>query len=62
MKQSTQKILTTHTGSLPRPADLQQMLEARDRGDQVDPDITWAKLASMVEGAQIVSGRLWQAQ
>jgi 5-methyltetrahydropteroyltriglutamate--homocysteine methyltransferase len=25
----------------------------------VDPDITWAKLASMVEGAQIASERLW---
>ena len=25
----------------------------------VDPDITWAKLAAMVEGAQIASGRLW---
>jgi 5-methyltetrahydropteroyltriglutamate--homocysteine methyltransferase len=28
----------------------------------VDPGITWAKLASMVEGAQIASARLWQAQ
>lgn len=26
----------------------------------VDPDIAWAKLASMVEGAQIASARLWQ--
>ena len=26
----------------------------------VDPDITWAKLAAMAEGAQIASGRLWQ--
>src|SRR5437763_4602819 len=25
----------------------------------VDPDITWAKLAAMVEGAQIASDRLW---
>jgi 5-methyltetrahydropteroyltriglutamate--homocysteine methyltransferase len=25
----------------------------------VDPDITWAKLAAMVEGAQIASNRLW---
>ena len=25
----------------------------------VDPDITWAKLTAMVEGAQIASGRLW---
>jgi 5-methyltetrahydropteroyltriglutamate--homocysteine methyltransferase len=27
----------------------------------VDPGITWAKLAAMVEGAQIASSRLWQA-
>jgi 5-methyltetrahydropteroyltriglutamate--homocysteine methyltransferase len=25
----------------------------------VDPDITWAKLASMVDGAQIATARLW---
>jgi 5-methyltetrahydropteroyltriglutamate--homocysteine methyltransferase len=36
MKQSSQRILTTHTGSLPRPADLQQMLAARDRGESID--------------------------
>jgi hypothetical protein len=27
----------------------------------VDPDITWAKLAAMVEGAQIASDRLWES-
>ena len=36
MKQSSQRILTTHTGSLPRPPDLQRLLEAQDRGEQVD--------------------------
>src|SRR5260370_27448305 len=36
MKQSSQRILTTHTGSLPRPNDLQQMLFAKERGEQVD--------------------------
>ena len=36
MKQSLQSILTTHTGSLPRPNDLQQMLYAKERGEQVD--------------------------
>ena len=36
MKQSSQRILTTHTGSLPRPPDLQRVLEAQDRGEQVD--------------------------
>jgi methionine synthase II (cobalamin-independent) len=32
MKQSTDKILTTHTGSFPRPAELQELLYAQERG------------------------------
>ena len=38
MKRSTERILTTHTGSLPRPADLTTMLEAFDSGSALDPD------------------------
>ncbi len=37
MKRSTDRILTTHTGSLPRPADLTAMLEALDTGAPTDP-------------------------
>ena len=33
MKRSTERILTTHTGSLPRPDDLVAMLYARDRAE-----------------------------
>jgi len=36
MKRSTERILTTHTGSLPRPDDLADMLFARESGDLVD--------------------------
>jgi 5-methyltetrahydropteroyltriglutamate--homocysteine methyltransferase len=36
MKRSVDRILTTHTGSLPRPAELREMLLAKDRGEQVD--------------------------
>ena len=36
MKRSTDRILTTHTGSLPRPMDLAQMLETKDAGQSVD--------------------------
>ena len=36
MKRSTDRILTTHTGSLPRPADLAMMLEALDTGAPLD--------------------------
>ena len=37
MKRSTDRILTTHTGSLPRPRDLTVMLEALDAGTAPDP-------------------------
>ncbi|HVA40995.1 MAG TPA: hypothetical protein VNF49_10045, partial [Candidatus Binataceae bacterium] len=33
MKRSTDRILTTHTGSLPRPDDLAEMLYARESGE-----------------------------
>ncbi|HEV2055117.1 MAG TPA: cobalamin-independent methionine synthase II family protein [Methylomirabilota bacterium] len=36
MKRSTDRILTTHTGSLPRPPDLTAMLEALDGGGAFD--------------------------
>jgi 5-methyltetrahydropteroyltriglutamate--homocysteine methyltransferase len=37
MKRSTDRILTTHTGSLPRPWDLTSLLEALDAGQTPDP-------------------------
>ena len=37
MRRSTERILTTHTGSLPRPHDLTAMLEALDTGATTDP-------------------------
>lgn len=36
MHRSTDRILTTHTGSLPRPADLTRLFAARSRGETVD--------------------------
>jgi 5-methyltetrahydropteroyltriglutamate--homocysteine methyltransferase len=39
MKRSTESILTTHTGSLPRPVELAEALERRDRGEDADPDL-----------------------
>jgi 5-methyltetrahydropteroyltriglutamate--homocysteine methyltransferase len=36
MQRSTDRILTTHVGSLPRPADLQQTLQLKDRGERYD--------------------------
>jgi 5-methyltetrahydropteroyltriglutamate--homocysteine methyltransferase len=37
MKRSTDRILTTHTGSLPRPSDLTALLETLDAGSMHDP-------------------------
>ncbi len=36
MKRSTDRILTTHTGSLPRPPDLTRLYARRSRGQPVD--------------------------
>jgi 5-methyltetrahydropteroyltriglutamate--homocysteine methyltransferase len=36
MKRSRDRILTTHTGSLPRPEDLVAMVQARERGEAYD--------------------------
>src|SRR5204862_3917671 len=36
MKRSEQRILTTHTGSLPRPPALRDLLVGQDRGEAVD--------------------------
>ena len=47
MKRSTNRILTTHVGSLPRPADLLAMNDARANGRPVDP----AAWAARVKGA-----------
>ena len=39
MKRSTERILTTHTGSLPRPVDLTATLEALDAGTTPDFEV-----------------------
>jgi len=49
MKRSTQRILTTHAGSLPRPADLLAMGEARQDGQPVD-DAAYAARLRMAVG------------
>lgn len=38
MKQSTERILTTHTGSLPRPEDLAALLYAQEQGKSYNPE------------------------
>ena len=46
MKRSTERILTTHTGSLPRPPDLLTMIAARERGE---PAAIKLKMNSLVD-------------
>src|SRR5207245_545882 len=38
MKRSTDRILTTHAGSLPRPGDLLELIQAKATGRPYDPD------------------------
>jgi 5-methyltetrahydropteroyltriglutamate--homocysteine methyltransferase len=51
MKTSTDRILTTHVGSLPRPADLAETLLAKDRGDAIAPETFDATVRRAVDDA-----------
>jgi 5-methyltetrahydropteroyltriglutamate--homocysteine methyltransferase len=44
MNRSSDRILTTHTGSLPRPRDLLEMVRTRSRGERVDEDAFQTRL------------------
>ena len=48
MKSSTERILTTHTGSLPRPKDLVELLWQREAGETVNPSLFDARIAEVV--------------
>ncbi|HSS69625.1 MAG TPA: epoxyalkane--coenzyme M transferase, partial [Casimicrobiaceae bacterium] len=49
MKRSTERFLTTHTGSLPRPEDLIRAMYAKEEGVPVDPAALAERVASAVE-------------
>lgn len=49
MQRSTDRILTTHAGSLPRPSDILQMIRAKSRGEPVDE----GKLATRTKEAVV---------
>jgi 5-methyltetrahydropteroyltriglutamate--homocysteine methyltransferase len=51
MKRSTQRILTTHVGSLPRPPDLLEMIRAREQGQPVDGAVFANRVKSAVAEA-----------
>ena len=50
MKHSTDRILTTHVGSLPRPPELIAMVRAKLRGEAVDPQAHAKVLRDSVAG------------
>lgn len=49
MQRSTDRILTTHAGSLPRPTELLPLLLAQDAGETVDPTELAAEVRSAVK-------------
>jgi 5-methyltetrahydropteroyltriglutamate--homocysteine methyltransferase len=56
MKRSTERILTTHTGSLPRPDDLVRMMYAKEEGVPVDRAALGARVRAAV--AEVVEKQL----
>ena len=48
MKRSTDRILTTHTGSLPRPADLMALLNAKELDEPYDKDTFSARVKKAI--------------
>ena len=59
MKLSTERILTTHVGSLPRPDDLVEMLGREDRGESLDEAALHRRTTAVVAecvAAQVAAG------
>jgi 5-methyltetrahydropteroyltriglutamate--homocysteine methyltransferase len=59
MKRSSRRILTTHTGSLPRPEDLIRTMFAKEEGVPVDPAALGARIRGAVAevvGKQVEAG------
>jgi len=59
MKTSTDRILTTHTGSLPRPKPLIDLILRREQGETIAPDVFEAATAQAVDevvAAQVACG------
>ena len=59
MKTSTDRILTTHTGSLPRPKPLIDLILRREKGDAIDPatfEAETAKAVDEVVAQQVAAG------
>ena len=49
MKTSTDRILITHVGSLPRPDDLVDLLRLQDRGKDVDGAVLDTRISEVID-------------
>ncbi len=49
MQRSTDRFLTTHTGSLPRPDDLIAMMFAKEEGVPVEPAALNARIRTAID-------------
>jgi len=58
MKHSTQRILTTHVGSLPRPPDLLAMILAKEQGGAFDAGNYADRVKSSVTEVVKKTGRM----
>lgn len=56
MKRSTERILTTHAGSLPQPDDLAQMVAAKNKGQPYDREALTRRVRSAV--AEVVKKQI----
>jgi len=52
MRQSETRILTTHTGSLPRPQSLVDLYVRKARGEKVDAELAAAGHAAMEDAVR----------
>lgn len=60
MQRSTERILTTHAGALPRPDDLLAMLVAKDEGQPYDRAAFERRVhEALAEGARLATRQLW---
>src|SRR5262249_9971475 len=59
MKTSTDRILTTHTGSLPRPKPLMDVILGREKGEAIDSakfEVVTAQAVDEIVGLQVKNG------
>jgi 5-methyltetrahydropteroyltriglutamate--homocysteine methyltransferase len=58
MKRSTDRILTTHVGSLPRPDDLRALIQKKQQGEAVDEAAFAARVKTAVAETVVADGEM----